>query len=369
MMNNGKLLNAKLDFDMYPAISNDYPNISDYLSEKQKNGIICKWYENISDISTNEMPTHSIDQMNNECKEILKKIIKPNYTDIEKISAIYVYIIQNIKYDHESLAARNGEKNQAYEDAQNSLSGSIEKVLDKIQSSYNAFRDKKCVCEGYSNMMHYMLTAVGIKSRTVACSDNLDLSVIGKNSNHRVIRVQIEDNWYYFDPTFDAQKLIFNNFFKTKEEFKKNHVLSMTEDGILTPELKSYSNEELTNIINKVIRDRDNEEIQYQETEQENVSTQKLGKETLDMQQDTQTIDDVEKQMEEQEFEINQSGEIIRKGRTTGRFDIDGTTSEYVTQTLNEFMQNLENGNFDEESKKKKDDDFKVEKGDDDYIR
>ena len=32
-------------------------------------------------------------------------------------------------------------------------------------------------------------------------------------------------------------------------------------------------------------------------------------------------------------------------------------------------MQNLENGNFDEESKKKKEDEFKVEKGDDDYIR
>lgn len=111
------------------------------------------------------------------------------------------------------------------------------------------------------------------------------------------------------------------------------------------------------------------EEVQYQDTKQEIVSTQKLGKETLDMQQDTKTMDDVEKQMEEQEFEINQSGEIIRKGRTTGRFDIDGTTSEYATQTLNEFMQNLENGNFDEESKKKKDDDFKVEKGDDDYIR
>lgn len=111
------------------------------------------------------------------------------------------------------------------------------------------------------------------------------------------------------------------------------------------------------------------EEVQYQDTKQEIVSTQKLGKETLDMQQDTKTMDDVEKQMEEQEFEINQSGEIIRKGRTTGRFDIDGTTSEYATQTLNEFMQNLENGNFDEKSKKKKDDDFKVEKGDDDYIR
>ena len=73
--------------------------------------------------------------------------------------------------------------------------------------------------------------------------------------------------------------------------------------------------------------------------------------------------------MEEQEFEINQSREIIRKGRTAGRFDIEGTASEYATQTLNEFIQNLDNGNLDDESKKKKEDDFKVEKGDDDYIR
>lgn len=96
------------------------------------------------------------------------------------------------------------------------------------------------------------------------------------------------------------------------------------------------------------------EEIQYQAPEQEMVSTQKLGKETLDMQQDTQTIDDVEKQMEEQEFEINQSVEIIRKGRTGDRFDLSGTTSDYATQTLNEFTQNLDNGNLDEDKKKKK---------------
>lgn len=111
------------------------------------------------------------------------------------------------------------------------------------------------------------------------------------------------------------------------------------------------------------------EEIQYQETEQEIVSTQKLGKETLDMQQDPATLDSVEKQIEEQEFEINQSGEIIRKGRTAGGFDLGGTTSEYATQTLNQFMQNLDNGNLDDENKRKKDDEFKVEKGDDDYIR
>ena len=110
------------------------------------------------------------------------------------------------------------------------------------------------------------------------------------------------------------------------------------------------------------------EEIQYQEPEQEIVSTQKLGKETLDMQQDTQTIDDVEKQMEEQEFEINKSGEIIRKEKTGNKFDLGGTTSEYAIQTLNEFMQNLDNANLDDD-KKKKEDEFKVEKGDDDYVR
>ena len=111
------------------------------------------------------------------------------------------------------------------------------------------------------------------------------------------------------------------------------------------------------------------EEIQYQKTEQEIVSTQKLGKETLDMQKDIETLDNVEKQMEEQEMEINQFGEIIRKGKSMGGFDLGETTSEYASQTLNEFVHDLENGNLNDKNQKKKDDEFKVEKGDDDYIR
>ena len=75
------------------------------------------------------------------------------------------------------------------------------------------------------------------------------------------------------------------------------------------------------------------EEVQYHEIEQEIVSTQKLGKETLDMQQDTKTLDDVEKQMEEQEIEINQFGEIIRKGKTASRFDLGESANELDKNT------------------------------------
>lgn len=99
------------------------------------------------------------------------------------------------------------------------------------------------------------------------------------------------------------------------------------------------------------------------------VDIKKLGKETLDMQQDTTTLDEVEKQMEEQEVEINQYGEIIRKGRTMGRFDLGGSTSEYAEQTLSEFVDALENGALDDKSRKKRDVEFKVEKGDDNYVK
>ena len=38
---------------------------------------------------------------------------------------------------------------------------------------------------------------------------------------------------------------------KTKDEFSKNHVLSMTEDQVKSPETKAYSNAELTQIFKK----------------------------------------------------------------------------------------------------------------------
>lgn len=104
-------------------------------------------------------------------------------------------------------------------------------------------------------MMHYLLKTVGIESMTVHCSSEMDTKIVGYNSNHSVIKAILDGQTYYFDPTWDAQKNRINNFFKTKEEFSKNHILSMTEDIIDNPQVKPYTNQQLTKIFDNVLED------------------------------------------------------------------------------------------------------------------
>lgn len=257
MVKGGMLSNMELDFDMYPLLRQEFPNIDEFMSEQQRYGVNCKWQENLSNIRTNQISTLRISQMDKKAQEILQSIIEPDYSDIEKVSAIYAYITQNVSYDYESLAAAKGEKNSAYEEAKNNLGERISTILDRRQSSYNTILQGKGVCEGYTNMMHYLLNSVGVKSKTVSCSADLKNTVVGANSNHSVIKVEIGNEWYYFDPTWDAHENVLKNFMKTKDEFSRNHVLSMTEDKVESPATKAYSNEELTQILRKVIADRE----------------------------------------------------------------------------------------------------------------
>ncbi len=101
-------------------------------------------------------------------------------------------------------------------------------------------------------------------------------------------------------------------------------------------------------------------EISYQEPSKPIVDTQRLGKETLDMQKDTSKIDEVEQQINAQMRE--QTQQSFRKSM---RFDVN--SNEYAQETLRKFTQDLENGTLDNEDHKKKDS-HKVEKDDDDYV-
>ena len=261
MMKNGMLSDIKLDFDLYPILKQQSPNLDEILFEQQRYGVKCKWQENLSNVRTNQLSTSRISEMDKKPQEILSTIIQPNYSDIEKLSAIYAYIIENVQYDYESLAATKGEKNAAYEEAKNNMGEKTTTILDRRQSSYNAILKGRSVCEGYTNMMHYLLNSVGVQSRTCSCSADLNSTVVGANSNHGVIKAYIEGDWYYFDPTWDAQENVLENFFKTKDEFSKTHILSMTEDSVASPETKAYTNAELTEILNRVIKDRENKKV------------------------------------------------------------------------------------------------------------
>ena len=256
MLDNG-LSQINLDFDLYPMIKANFPNVRDELFQRASYGVKCNWSENLSDIRFNTIGTSRIDNMDLKAKEILDSIIAPDYSDIEKISAIYAYIVQNVTYDYESLnAAKKGEDNEALRKARANLGELTSTILDRRQSSFNAILEGKAVCEGYTNMMHYLLKSVGINSMTVHCNSDLNTKVVGRNSTHSVIKLELNGETYYFDPTWDAQKTKLGNFLKTKEEFSVNHVLSMTENNISSPTQKPFTNEQLTQIFHKVITDR-----------------------------------------------------------------------------------------------------------------
>ena len=252
--------NFKLDFDMYKEIKKNFPDILEKIDKYKMNDRI-KWCENVSDLLTNELNTYRMNAMEEKTKDIIKEIIRPYYNDTQKVIAVYEYITKNVKYDYESLAAaKYGEKNEEYYKAANSLEEKMETYLLRRQSSYNATLRNKSVCEGYSNMMHYLLNAVGVESRAIGCAAMPGERLAGKNINHSSIKTKIEDNWYYFDPTYDAVNKgnSWKYFYLPKEQFNKRHTLSITEKDVDSPSKRPYSNEEMRKYKNDIITEMEN---------------------------------------------------------------------------------------------------------------
>ena len=212
--------------------------------------------------------------MDKKCKEILGNIVRPEYSEIEKTMAIYAYIVENIKYDNILL-----KREKELRDKGQNIGKGVSKILNGKQSSYNAFMKGEVVCEGYTNMMHYMLSTVGIESKTVSCigeRDNKEESFVDRGENHSVIRIKTGKDWYYYDPTWDAGKMELRNVFKTKKEFERNHTFTVLEEKIENPKEKAYTVAELNERLRYVLEDRKNIVLEKKEKEQKENKVNKL---------------------------------------------------------------------------------------------
>ena len=270
-MENKDLCTLRLDVDLYPKLKQMQPRLDSVIRE---NFISCKWTENISRIRKNEYNTVQVKLMDKKCKEILGNIVRPEYSEIEKTMAIYTYIVENIKYDYILL-----KREKELRDKGQKIGKGESKILDGKQSSYNAFMKGEVVCEGYTNMMHYMLSTVGIESKTVCCigeRDNKENDFVDRGENHSVIRVKTGEDWYYYDPTWDAGQMKLRNVFKTKEEFEKNHTFTVLEEKIENPKEKAYTVDELNERLRYVLEDRKNIVLEKKEKEQKENKANKL---------------------------------------------------------------------------------------------
>ena len=307
-MENKDLCTLRLDVDLYPKLKQMQPRLDSVIRE---NFISCKWTENISMIRKNEYNTVQVKLMDKKCKEILGNIVRPEYSDIEKTMAIYAYIVENIKYDYILL-----KREKELRDKGQKIGKGESKILNGKQSSYNAFMKGEVVCEGYTNMMHYMLSTVGIESKTVCCigeRDNKEKDFVDRGENHSVIRVKTGEDWYYYDPTWDAGQMKLRNVFKTKEEFEKNHTFTVLEEKIENPKEKAYTVDELNERLRYVLEDRKNIVLEKKEKEQKENKANKLyqryGTTEDDLKREVDELNNIDERDKQKERVDRESGE------------------------------------------------------------
>lgn len=266
LLDQNTLTELSLDVDMYPQLVQENPEIAEKLLEKQENeGLSVNFKENLTNLRTQELSLEKLRTMDEKVQLILEDIIDFDYTTAEKIAAIYTYITKNITQNREADALQREIQLPTTGIESKVLDEKFERLLDEKRSTYSTIMREEGISEGYANLMHYMLRSIGVRSKVIESQTNKDMNNLDSKSNHAVIRVMIDNNWYYFDPTLDKERREFKNFFKTKEEFRENHELSEQEFEIQTPIVKAYTNLELTQITNKVYGDIERKENQLEE--------------------------------------------------------------------------------------------------------
>lgn len=278
-----KLKEVILDVDMYPNLIKKFPHLAEKIEEYEKNNErVYTWIENkiAYNFGANKFSTRNLKEMDIRVEEILQNIIKPEYTEIEKTLAIYNYITQNVDYDYKMHEfGEEIQKDMRYglflEGSSNRSSYSIinKRILSK-QSSFNGIMKGKAVCQGYANMMHYMLTKENIESREIGCIATpitKEQKLEDKEIDHSVIRVKTDDEWYYYDPTWDVGKTTYKYAYNTKDEFYKKHTLSAGEEKIENVKQKKYNNKEIKKKINKLNCDKNDKIIKKQKEKEDTV--------------------------------------------------------------------------------------------------
>ena len=162
-------------------------------------------------------PARDVREMNRaveeKAREIIKGVIKPGMTDLEKEKALHDYVVLNTKYEYD-----------------NYLDGTISK---ESYTAYGVLVKGKGVCQGYASAMVKLLNMVGIECRMI----------IGKGQTNRGTEdhgwnlVKIDGKWYHLDVTWDdpvpdqTGAVRYTYFNLTDQEIKKDH--SWSEDNKL----------------------------------------------------------------------------------------------------------------------------------------
>ncbi|KZL89742.1 transglutaminase domain-containing protein [Clostridium magnum] len=155
------------------------------------------------------------DAVDKKIREILAGLITVDMNEFQKEKAIHDYIVKNVAYDE---------------------------TKDKY-SDYDGLFNGKTVCQGYALLNYKMLTMAGIKTRIV-------IGIAG-GAPHGWNMVNIKDNWYHVDCTWDdpipdIQGRVNNGYFNvTDDAIEKDHSWDKTKYEACTSLFKYESLKEV----------------------------------------------------------------------------------------------------------------------------
>ena len=214
---------SRLDLDvlLYPRLMEKFTN--DGYSKEEINNLLHKfnWSEKVITGSETKLTytAYEMSKVYEKIGKIIAENIKNSDSDIEKYAIIYQWMCDNVKYsfdNHDSFGRANG--------------------------TYNALIYGDGVCEGYTKTMQFLLETVGISSFDISCfggkvederklqgfaSINGEKPATDFKSNHSILFVSIDKNWYYSDVTWDADRYQNgrdrNYFLLSEKDMSKDH--------------------------------------------------------------------------------------------------------------------------------------------------
>lgn len=140
----------------------------------------------------------------------------------ESIKKTHNYTAFSVEYDDEGLEYRS----MAYLNLLQIPSDNKEYFLKRLKlmnTSYAAIVNKKAVCEGFVNMMRFILSIIDVETSLVNCSYE------GSEFNHAAIKFKYDDVWYYADPERQRKSEEIDKFGYTLEEFKEIYNIPIKE--------------------------------------------------------------------------------------------------------------------------------------------
>ena len=215
-----------LDISMYHTLVKDNPKMPENLDTLNAMGFTkLKFAEQVGMVDFVYIDIPRLNRLYNECKNVINKFEYVNFTDEEKVYYIHKYLVTNVDYARDFIRSRH----KKFIANNYKIPNYARKNYGMIHSSYSAMVFKRSNCEGYVNLMKLLLKMIDIESFNVHCT-----TVDAWNTfsfTHACIRVKINDEWYYFDPSLERERGI-DLSFKNLEEIKETHVLNSFENSI-----------------------------------------------------------------------------------------------------------------------------------------